>query len=296
MTPGEAEAVAQAVSGVRSYIRSRGTTPYGVRKFRKLVKDFYRDFGRDLPWRRTEDSYRILVSEVMLQQTQVTRVCEKFPEFIREFPDFSSLARASVKKLLAVWKGMGYNRRALALRNTALKVEKEYGGVLPDEEEKLVQLPGIGPATAADILAFAFSKPALVIETNIRAVYIHIFFSSGETVGDSRIRPLVLRTMDRKNPGDWYNGLMDLGAFIKKEYVNPASRSRHYTKQSPFEGSNRQMRSLILSFLMENGPDTADRISVKLEIPVEKTKKNLVQLEKEGFVRESGAEYSIEEV
>lgn len=280
---------------LKGYIARKGLNGYAVRRFRKLIRDFYRNFGRNLPWRGTEDPYRILVSEIMLQQTQVHRVCTKYAEFIQVFPDFRSLARASVKDVLSVWKGLGYNKRALALRETAIAVERKYKGYLPDREEELIRLPGIGPATAADIMVFAFNRPALVVETNIRAVYIHLFFSENEQVDDRMLRPLVARTMDRKDPRGWYNGLMDLGTWIKKEYGNPASRSRHYTKQSSFEGSNRQMRSRILTFLMENGASSADSISRSLSIPAAGIEQNLRQMAKEGFVKERKAVYSIQD-
>jgi A/G-specific adenine glycosylase len=287
--------ITKKLSLLKKYIQTKGLTPYAVRRFRTLVKEFYKESGRRRPWRKTKDPYKILVSEIMLQQTQVPRVCEKYPEFIKAFPTFKALAASPVKKLLSVWKGMGYNRRALSLKKTAQAVMEQYKGKLPSNEVKLVKLPGIGPATAADIRVFAFNKPALVIETNIRAVYIHLFFNDKEKVGDEKLKPLVEKTMNRKNPRDWYNGLMDLGGLIKKEYSNPAARSKHYVKQSKFEGSNRQMRSMILSYVMDNGSATAKNISKNLSIPLSRAQQNLKQMEKEGFIRESGEAYSVAE-
>ncbi|MEK7079017.1 MAG: A/G-specific adenine glycosylase, partial [Patescibacteria group bacterium] len=131
---------------------------------------------RDFPWRNTTDPYHILVSEVMLQQTQVARVMVKFPIFIDQFSNFKELATASTKDILQVWQGMGYNRRALYLKKIAEIVITQYKGKLPDDPAILDTFPGIGEATAASIVAFAFNKPLVFIETNIRRVFIHLFF------------------------------------------------------------------------------------------------------------------------
>ncbi len=144
--------------------------------FRKKINNHYDQNGRDLPWRRTRNPYRILVSEIMLQQTQVERVIEKYAVFIKTFPDFPSLAEAPLHTLLTVWQGLGYNRRALALRACAQKVVAEHQGKLPKEPEKLLALPGIGKYTAGAVAAFAFNEPIVFMDTNIRRVYIHEFF------------------------------------------------------------------------------------------------------------------------
>ena len=162
--------------------------------FRKKIYDFYEDHGRDLPWRRTRNPYRILVSEIMLQQTQVERVLEKYTGFIRTFPDFSALAAAPLNTLLAVWQGLGYNRRALALKALAQKVIAEHRGKLPANPEKLLALPGVGKYTAGAVAAFAFNKAVLFMDTNIRRVYIHEFFHDRDDIHDDELIPFLERS------------------------------------------------------------------------------------------------------
>lgn len=278
---------------MRARARGADPTPAVVRAFRRLVYDHYRAFGRDLAWRRTTDPYRVLVSEIMLQQTQVPRVEEKYPAFLRAFPTFAALARAPVKKVLRVWQGMGYNRRALALQIAARIVIERHGGSLPRTMEELTALPGVGPATAADCLAFAFNLPEVVVETNIRAVFIHVFFSTSRSVRDERIAALVEKTLDRRNPREWYNALMDMGVLIKKLHANPARKSAHHVTQAPFEGSNRQLRSRILTFLLDSRASTADEIAVALKAQPEGVARNLEAMTREGFVAARGTRYTV---
>ncbi|HOF96277.1 MAG TPA: A/G-specific adenine glycosylase, partial [Methanoculleus sp.] len=233
--------------------REHGATPEAVRLFRALVLAHYRAHGRDLPWRQTTDPYRILVSEIMLQQTQVERVAVKYPEFIDRFPDFASLARAPQSDILLAWQGMGYNRRALALKRTAERVVDDYGGRLPADVETLATFPGIGRATAAAICAYAFNMPVAYIETNIRRVFIHFFFQDREDVRDDEILVLVEQTLDRENPREWYGALMDYGSILKKRTANPNRRSASYSRQSRFEGSDRQIRGRLLALVLAEG-------------------------------------------
>ena len=277
----------------RDYFLRKGLTSYAVRRFREIVYEYYRLLGRDLPWRRTRDPYHILVSEVMLQQTQVSRVCEAYPAFLEAFPDVRSLARAQPRRLLKVWQGMGYNRRAMALKRAAQVIVGDFDGRVPDAIEELVALPGIGPATAADIVVFAFNKPALVVETNIRSVFIHLFFRAGGSVSDDEIVPLIERTLDRKRPRDWYNALMDYGTALKKAHTNPSRRSAAYRRQSPFEGSNRQARSRILKYLLEEGARGPRRIVSDLGLGERQTERNLAQMTKEGLIKRSKTRYRV---
>jgi A/G-specific adenine glycosylase len=183
-------------------------TPPSVEEFRRSIRDFYRSHYRDLPWRHTTEPYRILVSEIMLQQTQVERVKERYEDFITQFPDFGALASTTTAEVLKAWQGLGYNRRALALRQTAIRVVEDFNGILPNNEKNLRSLPGIGPYTAAAVLAFAFNQPIPLIETNIRRVFIHCFFQDSSQVSDREILQLVGDTLDRENPREWYNALM----------------------------------------------------------------------------------------
>lgn len=262
-------------------------------KFQKLIYHYYQNKGRTLPWRETRNPYYILVSEIMLQQTQVERVIEKYQKFIVLFPDIETLDRLPLQKILKVWQGLGYNRRALALKKMARIIVEDYRGEIPRSVEELVKLPGIGYTTASEIAAFAFNQPAVFIETNIRSVFLHHFFPERDDVSDDEILPLVAKTVDRSNPREWYYALMDYGTFLKKEYVNPNRKSRHYYKQSPFNGSNRQIRGKIVKYLTENRSGTGKQIARDLEIPFEKAEPNLIRLEKEGFLVRKGKRLTI---
>jgi len=256
----------------------------GIPAFRQMVLSHYDQYGRDMAWRNTTDPYQILVSEIMLQQTQVERVTVKFPEFIRAFPDFASLASASLAHVFAAWQGLGYNRRAIALQKCGIRVMNEYDGVLPADADILATFPGIGRATASSIAAFAFNMPVVFIETNIRRVFIHFFFTDTDTVSDADILPLVEQALFHENPRVWYWALMDLGSALKKTVPNPNRRSVHYTKQSPFEGSDRNIRGIILRMLLaEPGLREKKFLGIRSDDPA-RIKKILSALESEGFI------------
>jgi A/G-specific adenine glycosylase len=265
----------------------------GMEEFRQMVLAFYRQHKRAMAWRETSDPYHILVSEIMLQQTQVERVALKYPEFIDRFPDFSALARASPADILPVWQGMGYNRRAIALQKCAARVMDEFGGDLPREVDTLATFPGIGRATASSIAAFAFNSPVVFIETNIRRVFIHFFFSVGNRVSDDEILPLVGRALDREHPREWYWALMDLGTTLKKSVPNPNRRSAHYTKQSAFEGSDRKVRGGILKLLVTEKKMTAGEIAHACAEDAGRIAIILEALESEGFIRKDGKFFGI---
>lgn len=220
----------------------------------------------------------------MLQQTQVGRVEEVFPRFTGMFPGFAALDRASLGDVIAGWQGLGYNRRALALKKIASRVVEEWEGVLPDDENSLRSLPGIGCATAAAVRAFAFGKPSILIETNIRRVFIHCYFRGRSQVKDSEILPLVAETLDRENPRDWYYALMDYGAHLGRMRENPNRRSSRYRKQEPFEGSVRQARGRILSALARKGSIPAGDLDEEIGLPGIKIEPVLSALAEEGFI------------
>jgi A/G-specific adenine glycosylase len=264
-----------------------------VRAFQEKIYSHYNTWGRDLPWRKKPEPYRVLVSEIMLQQTQVERVIEKFQEFLEAFPDFNALADAPLPRLLKIWQGMGYNRRALALKALAQKVVAVHRGKLPHEPEKLIALPGIGPYTAGAIAAFAFNRPVVFMDTNIRRVYIHEFFHDRDDIHDDEIIPFLERTMDAEHPRKWYNALMDYGTMLKKGQVNPNRRSAHYTRQGPFENSNRQVRGKILKVLVAESQLSAAKIVKRTGMDTERVKANLTKLTEEGFIKKDGRTYSL---
>ncbi|HSQ21843.1 MAG TPA: A/G-specific adenine glycosylase [Coriobacteriia bacterium] len=240
----------------------------------------------------------MLVSEVMLQQTQVARVVPKYAEFLSPFPTAEALAEASLDEVLRVWRGLGYNRRALALKRAAEVIVAEYDGRVPDTLEGLMALPGIGHATAAQILAFAFGVGVPFIETNIRSVYLHEFFGDAEDVPDSAILPLVDATMDRERPREWFWALMDYGTHLKATRPNPSRRSRHHVRQGRFEGSNRQLRGRLLAALAGAAPSAAHSsvgpatarvhsagdLAAEVGFPAERVVAALGALQAEGFV------------
>lgn len=263
---------------------SEGLNPEAATLFRHIAYRHYRRHGRTLSWRNTRDPYAILVSEIMLQQTQVDRVTGKYGAFLSAFPDFGSLAASPLEAVLAAWQGLGYNRRALNLKRCAEAVMAEHGGTLPSSIAELEKLPGIGHYTARAVAAFAFAVPSAFIETNIRTVFIHHFFPKKEKVQDREILPLVQGTLDHENPREWYYALMDYGSHLKKLHGNPSRRSAHHGTQSPFRGSNRELRSLILKSILDRPGITLYEITLFLDRPADAVVKNLKLMEAEGFI------------
>jgi A/G-specific adenine glycosylase len=279
----------EATAEFHRCLKKKGLVPDTFRLFRKIINRHYRKHGRhDLPWRMTGDPYRILVSEIMLQQTQVERVIDKYDQFLRAFPDIQSLALSSPGQVITVWKGLGYNRRAIALHKIAQSVVRQLNGTLPASPDALASLPGIGRATASSICAFAFNRPVVFIETNIRRVFIHFFFRDKQNVHDNEILPLVEKTLVRSNPRRWYSALMDYGAMMKKGIPNPNAKSVHYQKQSPFEGSRRQLRGRVLQAVIENSGISEARLARLLEEDPGKISGVLHSLRKEGFLKKRG--------
>jgi A/G-specific adenine glycosylase len=260
-------------------------SPARIRRFRAAVYTHYRKHGRALPWRETCDPYRILVSEMMLQQTQVARVIEKYRYFIRAFPTVRHVARSPLGRILKAWQGLGYNRRALSLKKLACSLVERYGGEVPQDPGVLATLPGIGNATANAICAFGFNKPVVFMETNIRSVYIHHFFPGKESVQDAEMLPFIESTLDRKNPRRWYNALMDYGVYIKETHTNPGKKSASYARQSPFKGSDRQIRGALLKLLAQHGSLKERDLVKKSGFDRGRVKTIAQKLCKEGLIR-----------
>ena len=225
----------------------------------------------------------------MLQQTQTARVAEKFLKFIEKFPDFLALSNATLEEILKVWQGLGYNRRAIALKKIAEIVIKDFNGILPDSIEILKSFPQIGHNTASSIITFAFNKPTAFIETNVRRVYIYFFFPNLSKVNDKDILPIVKKTVDKNNPREWYYALMDYGVMLKKIHPELSKKSAHYRKQSPFKGSKRQIRGTLLEMVIRDGIIKISKIekSMRKNESV-KIRSILYQLQKEGFIEIDG--------
>jgi A/G-specific adenine glycosylase len=261
--------------------------------FNRLIWRYYREHKRNFPWRETTDPYKILVSEVMLQQTQTGRVVPYYEKFLTHFPTVKRLARTSTAELLAVWQGLGYNRRALSLKKSAQIIEEKYQSNIPHALEELISLPGIGHHTAGAILAYAFNRSEIFIETNIRKTIIHSFFPDREKVSDKEIDEVLQTVIDKKNPREWYWAIVDYGSMLGSKKIIRNNRSGHYRKQTPFEGSNRQIRSGILKSLLQQTPQEIEAFVEALKIDEDLVLKNLIDLEKEGFIEKRKEGYSI---
>jgi A/G-specific adenine glycosylase len=277
-----------------------------TKAFQKTIFDYYRKNRRTFPWRspslqfrrgsKNLDPYKILVSEIMLQQTQTLRAIPKYENWISHFPTFESLAQAPLQQVLKEWKGLGYNSRALRLHQAAKIVVDKYNGKLPADYETILALPGIGPYTAGAVMAFAFNKPFPIIETNIRTVFIHFYFKNrgptSVTIHDKEILELVKKTLPEKNSRDWYYALMDYGVMLKKTVGNLNIKSRHYTKQSQFKGSNRELRAKILH-LITQAPVSLTAIQANIIADPEKIETTLSKLQQEGFIKKLKTVYYI---
>lgn len=228
-----------------------------------------REHYRDLPWRTTRDPYAVLLSEVMLQQTQVARVVPKYLAWIEAFPTLEALAAAPLEPVLEAWQGLGYNRRAVALKRTAEQVCERHLCHLPADETELRLLPGIGPSTAAGVLVFAHDLPALYLETNVRTVFLHELFADCSGVKDREIEPLARLALGEASsqgigPREWSLALLDHGAHLKRSMPNPSRRSAHHTRQSAFEGSRRQKRAWLLRAVIADAGLRAEEYASRL--------------------------------
>ena len=282
-----------------------------LRKFEREIWNYYKGNKRDLPWRRTTNPYYILISEVMLQQTQVSRVILKYEEFIKKFSTIESLAKASKAEVLTLWQGLGYNRRALFLKRASetLFEQNPKNPHLPTTREELLKLPGIGQSTAGALLAFAFNTPVPFIETNIRAVFLYFLFKESSSVSDIHIYELLQETLNHKkqkeNPREWYYALYDYGTMLKvklgREKTTLHKQSKHYNKQSKFKGSNREIRGAILRLFTKYPKITEEKICALLNAelshrtPADISKQvtsSLESLEKEGFIQKADVKAS----
>ncbi len=233
--------------------------------------EWYAREGRDLPWRRTRDPYAILVSELMLQQTQVDRVIPKWEAWLAEFPTVEALAAAPPSAVIKAWSGLGYNRRAINLQRLAQAVVAAHGGRIPDDVAELKALPGIGPYTAGAVAAFAHNRPVAMVDVNIRRL-LHRLFVGAEVpdyhLSEAAIWVLARATVPPGRSADWHQALMDLGATICRPRplcdrcpmqpwcraapewaILPADAPRPTRSQGKWEGSNRQYRGRILRAL-----------------------------------------------
>lgn len=263
---------------------------------KEAVWGYYSKHGRSMQWREPEadgtyDPYKIMVSEIMLQQTQVSRVAPKYKAFLQAFPTAERLASAPLGAVLEHWSGLGYNRRAKFLHQAAQAITQEHHGQFPQTLNMLTKLPGVGQNTAAAILNYAYNQATPFLETNIRTVYIHHFFADHpELVTDKQLLPLVEQTMDLEHPREWFWALMDYGSHLKATFGNLSRQSKHYTKQSTFHGSKRQIRGQVLKLLLQQPRSTT---SLKTEIPDDRLPAVLSDLLQEGLITKQRNTYEV---
>lgn len=271
---------------------SGSTIEVNQKEFISIVWDHYNNNKRDFVWRSEPTPYNVMLSELMLQQTQTARVVSKFNEFKTKFPTVTDLANAEWPLILKMWVGLGYNRRAQNLHKCAQAIRDQYNGTIPSTKEELMALPGIGPYTSSAIRAFAFNEADPFIETNIRTVYLHHFYPNQGDVTDKDLMFLIEETMDRGNPREWYWALMDYGVYLKATFGNANKRSRHYTKQSKFEGSTRQLRSQILKSVLGNQSVSKEELEDAFKYD-SRAHKQIDALVKEGMIKYTGTHYTV---
>lgn len=280
--------------------------------FSAAIRQRGQDLFRPMPWREDIRPYYVLVSELMLQQTQVARVIPKFNDFIERFPNEAALASASLSDVLTLWQGLGYNRRAKYLHESAKMIMNDFEGIFPSNEQDILKLPGVGKNTAGAIQAYAFNRPVLFVETNVRTVYIHHFFKDDFDIDDKAILQIMQETVPwakgkeqpdrfshksdgamRKTvglsyfrPREFYWALMDYGSLLKASGVRNIDQSRHYKKQSALEGSVRQVRGRIIRELTSGGlSEERLRANIFADHRYESALNGLI---KDGLVRRTG--------
>jgi A/G-specific adenine glycosylase len=279
--------------------------------FHQALTTYYYENGRHaMPWRQPDkhgafDPYKILVSEVMLQQTQVDRVTPKYQQFLEKFPSIEVLAKSPISEVLIMWNGLGYNRRAKYIWQAAQMIEADFGGVFPGTREDLQRIPGIGSNTAGAIMAYAHNLPVTFIETNIRTVIIHHFFKDKKDIPDTAIKEVMDQVVPQSSgsdtqrmqgailtPREFYWALMDYGSHLKKSLGNVSRASKHYKKQSAFQGSTRQVRGQVIRLLAEE-PKSREQLAE--EVKDSRLEEVLATLTDEGMILDKGESLSLTE-
>lgn len=265
-----------------------------IKKFQTIILDWYKNHRKDLPWRNTRDPYKILVSEVMLQQTQISRVIPKYKGFLQKFPILYILAVARINSILKTWSGLGYWRRALYLKETAKTILKKYKGKFPKDPKVLETLPGIGHYTARALACFAFGNCQAFLDTNIRRVYLHFFFPKRKKVSDKEILKIAQKAVWKKNPREWHYALFDYGAMVLKD-KNINKRSKHYHKQSKFKGSFRSFRTKVVRFLLSQKQNQAPHkiVEALLKKSPYPSRQIIASLLKDNLIKKTSSHYSL---
>jgi len=290
VVPGCAERV--AVDDVTGVFALHPIEAADVDRFQSVVLEHHRSHRRSMPWRETSDPYRILVSEFMLQQTQVSRVLPRYEAFIRTFPDVRTLASATLQEVLSHWQGLGYNRRGKHLRDAAVAIVTRFGGEVPRTAEELRSLPGVGAYTSSAVAAFAFERRVVVIETNIRRLFLHYFFPGASEIHDRELEPVIRATLP-DDVREWYYALMDYGSMLGRLFPNANRRSRHYARQSRFAGSVREVRGKVVRALSASGTLSVEELEREIGPTDSRFRLALRGLERDGMIEVAAGRVSL---
>lgn len=256
-----------------------------IQVFQKEILEWYTVHKRDLPWRKTRDPYHILISEVMAQQTQLSRVIPKYEAWLQAFPTIEHLSKARVSDVLRMWSGLGYNRRALYVKRFAETVMSQFDGMIPKEIAVLKTLPAIGEYTARAIACFAYNQQVAVVDANVRKV-IALKFFNGTPPNQKKLQEIADQLLPKGKAYEWNQALMDYCSMVLKKDKVPVPR------QSKFKGSYRYFRGLLLKTLLEKNKLTITEIKelfTQYEFPTERVEKLVEELAREGFVKKTKA-------
>jgi A/G-specific adenine glycosylase len=255
----------------------------------KKILSFYKEKSRTLPWRQTTNSYHILLSEVMLQQTQVDRVVAYYSRWTKKWPYVQDLANASRIDVLKEWSGLGYNNRAVNLHRAAQVIAEKYNGDVIAAVKDHKNVPGIGPYTAAAVQIFAQNADIITVDTNIRRILLHEFNLPKET-SDRELWQLANRCLPKGKSRDWHNALMDYGAtYLTSRKTGIAPK----TRQSKFEGSDRQIRAKIVRELLKRSVIPVTELPAGADAEQLRVERILRKMEKDGLVKKNGASYQL---
>lgn len=276
------------------------TKPSRRRPGREALRAWYAPRRDAYPWRGTRDPYAIWVSEVMLQQTQAARVVPAYRSFLRRFPTVRALAAASRRDVVAEWRGLGYNRRAVRLSEAARVIVRDHGGRIPRDKDELLELPGVGPYTASAVASMGFGEPVAVVDTNVRRVVARVHLGmEGHEVPSEDMSTLADAWLDREDPVTWNQAVMDLGrevcrpnpkcdvcplAGVCRFRLSGAVARRGPRSQGPFEGSSRQVRGAVVSALRSHPWLTPAHLASETGFPVDRVEAAIQALAVDGLV------------
>ena len=259
-----------------------------IKSFQDKIFNWWKENKRSFPWRETTNPYYIMISEIMLQQTQAPRVIQKYLDFIEKFPTEQSLSEASQSELLSLWLGLGYNRRALWLQDAARTIQELEN--FPQTPEELQKLKGIGPYSARSILIFSFNEDIATVDTNIRRILIAEGFAE-ESTSEKELMLIAEQLQTKGRSRDWHNALMDYGSLVltsSKTGIKPTSQ------QSKFKGSEREKRGKILKYLLDNDEATVNILCTIIKSSKEQLEPILDKMIKDGLITKTKNKYKVE--